>query len=92
MKLFNLTHHKKTLVNVKEYSLRYKDSDEPVFEDVSFVIEGGERVSLSEKNGSGKTTIIRKILQKCNGDAKISEIFEDGICEVVSGLVVYLSV
>ena len=56
------------------------------------MIEGGERVSLSEKNGSGKTTIIRKILQKCNGDAKISEIFEDGICEVVSGLVVYLSV
>ena len=88
MKLFNLTHHKKTLVNVKEYSLGYKDSDEPVFEDVSFVIEGGERVSLSGKNGSGKTTIIRKILQKCNGDAKISEIFEDGICEVVSGLVI----
>jgi lincosamide and streptogramin A transport system ATP-binding/permease protein len=88
LKLFNLTHHKKTLVNVKEYSLRYKDSDEPVFEDVSFVIEGGERVSLSGKNGSGKTTIIRKILQKCNGDAKISEIVEDGICEVVSGLVI----
>ena len=68
--------------------MRYKDSDEPVFEGVSFVIEGGERVSLSGKNGSGKTTIIRKILQKCNGDAKTSEIVEDGICEVVNGLVI----
>ena len=88
LKLFQLSHHKNVLVNVKEYSLNYKDSDKPVFEGMSFTIESGERVSLSGKNGSGKTTIIRKILQKCNADIAGVDIVEEGLCEVAGGLIV----
>ncbi len=88
LKLFQLTHHKKLLVNVKEYSLQYKDSNKPVFEGISFEVENGDRVVLSGKNGSGKTTIIKRILQKCNVDIANNDIVEVGLCEVASGLVV----
>lgn len=88
LKLIQLTHHKKLLVNVKEYSLKYKDSDKLVFEGISFRIGNGDRVVLSGKNGSGKTTIIRKILQKCNPDITPVDIVEEGLCEVASGLIV----
>jgi lincosamide and streptogramin A transport system ATP-binding/permease protein len=88
LKLVQLTHHKKTLVNVKDYSLRYKDSKEPVFEGMTFAIERGDRVTLSGKNGSGKTTIIRNILGKCNVTDSLLNVEEDGICEVASGLIV----
>lgn len=88
LKLFGLTHHKKVLVNVKDYSLRYEDAENPVFEGVSFSIEKGDRVVLSGKNGCGKTTIIKKILQKCNAGTVYINVAETGICEVASGLIV----
>ena len=73
---------------MKEYSLKYKDSDKLVFEGISFRIGNGDRVVLSGKNGSGKTTIIRKILQKCNPDITPVDIVEEGLCEVASDLIV----
>ena len=81
LKLFQLVHYKNSLVNVKEYSLQYKDSDKPVFQGLSFDIKKGDRVVLSGKNGSGKTTIIRKILEKCNSNIGVC-IIEEGLCEV----------
>ena len=87
LKLFQLVHYKNSLVNVKEYSLQYKDSDKPVFQGLSFDIKKGDRVVLSGKNGSGKTTIIRKILEKCNSNIGVC-IIEEGLCEVASGLVI----
>lgn len=88
LKLFQLSHHKNVLVNVKEYSLKYKNTDKPVFEGMSFTIESGDRVSLSGKNGSGKTTIISKILQKYNAGITRVDIVEEGLCEVTSGLII----
>lgn len=88
LKLFPLSHHKKRLINIKEYSLQYKNSNKPVFEGLSFEIESGDRVVVSGKNGSGKTTLIRKILQKCNSNTGYADIEEVGLCEVASGLIV----
>lgn len=87
LKLFRLTHYKTTLVHVNKYRLRYQDSDQPVFEGVSFDIKQGDRVVLSGKNGSGKTTIIKKILQKSSVDTGVT-IMEEGLCEVAGGLVI----
>lgn len=87
LKLFRLTHYKNTLVYVNKYRLRYQDSDKPVFEGVSFDIKQGDRVVLSGKNGSGKTTIIKKILQKSSVDTGVT-IMEEGLCEVAGGLVI----
>lgn len=64
LKLIQLSHYKNTLVNVKEYGLRYADGTVPVFEGLTFGVEKGDRVALSGKNGCGKTSLIKMILQK----------------------------
>ena len=88
LKLVKLEHHKKVLVNVREYGLQYRNSDKSVFEELNFSIESGDRVALSGKNGCGKTTLIKRILQKCNVDIVSIDVVEKGVCEVASGLVV----
>ena len=88
LKLVQLTHHKEILVNVKDYSLQYEGANKPVFEGLSFAIGKGERVVLSGKNGSGKTTLIHQIMQKCNPHRAHVGIYEEGLCEVASGLII----
>ena len=88
LKIVQLSHHKKTLIHVKEYCLRYVNSNSSVFENLTFEIEKGDRVALSGKNGSGKTTLIRKIMQKCIENINCNDIEEKGICEVASGVIV----
>ena len=62
LSLSPLTHVKKRLVEAQELSLRYADSDEPVFTGLSFEIRGGERVFLQGRNGCGKSSLIKAIL------------------------------
>ena len=88
LKLFHLTHHKNILVHVKEYGLKYRDSHKQVLKGLSFEIANGDRVVLSGKNGSGKTTMIKRILQKSNIQITSMDIVEEGFCDVASGLVV----
>lgn len=88
LKLIQLSHHKNRLVNIRDYSLRYADAAEPVWKGLTFEINKGERIALSGKNGCGKTTLIKMILQK-SGFIDNSMLFsEEGICETVSGLVI----
>lgn len=88
LKLVPLVHHKKTIVNVKDYSLRYIDAENPVFTDLSFTIGKGERVALCGKNGCGKSTLLKLIMQKNGSDEIHLTISEEGICEIASGLVI----
>ncbi len=88
LKLFQLSHHKSTLVDVKDYSLRYADADAPVFEGLTFAIHKGERIALHGKNGCGKSTLIKMILQKSYMDDNGMAISEEGVCEIASGLVI----
>ena len=52
--------HTRQLVEVRDLSLGY---DEPLFAGVGFELREGERVELRGRNGTGKTTLIRKLLQ-----------------------------
>ena len=88
LKLTQLSHYKNTLVNIKDYSLRYENADYPAFSGLTFSINKGERVVLSGKNGCGKSTLIKMILQKNNSNDICMAVLEDGMCETASGLVI----
>lgn len=88
LKLTPLIHHKKTLVNIKEYSVQYQGASHPVFTDLTFHIDSGERIALHGKNGCGKSTLLKMILEKSmHTDTGIS-VTESGICETVGGLII----
>lgn len=92
LKLIQLTHHKKVLINIKDYTLKYQNSDNSVFTNLSFEVCQGERVALHGKNGCGKSTLIKMILQK-SGKSSIcrgidTPILEEGLCETASGLTI----
>lgn len=86
LKLNPMVHHKKTLINVREYGVKYVTSQHWVFENLNFSLEQGERIALSGGNGSGKTTLIKLLLKKSGMDIYEDCVIEKGICEVASGL------
>lgn len=88
LKLMPLVHHKERLVNVKDYSLQYRGADGPVFTDLTFTVERGERIAVCGENGCGKSTLIKMILQKANVADTCLPVVESGVCETASGLVI----
>ncbi|MCM1496712.1 MAG: ABC-F type ribosomal protection protein [Bacteroides sp.] len=88
LKLMPLVHHKNVLVNIKDYSLKYSGAGSPVFTDLTFAIQKGERIALHGKNGCGKSTLLKRILEKIDMGDVGNSFSEKGICEIASGLVV----
>lgn len=88
LKLVTLSPHKSTLINVRDYGLKYEDSKQPLFSGIRFTVEKGERVALSGKNGCGKSTLIKKILEKSGVKGSRLPVLEEGTCEVLSNIVV----
>lgn len=92
LKLTRLTHHKKTLVNIRDYTLQYQSSDTPLFEGLTCQVCQGERIALHGKNGCGKSTLIQAILQRAGQAPTHPSLTEEGVCETASGLVIsYIS-
>ena len=88
LKLEKLVHHKKQLITIKDYSVGYADADEPVIADLSFNVFAGDRIALPGENGCGKSTLLKSILKKLGNDVFVSDITENGLCEIASGLVI----
>ncbi|MBP3325019.1 MAG: ABC-F type ribosomal protection protein [Coprococcus sp.] len=88
LKLIQLVHHKNMLINIKDYSLQYTGTDNPVFTDFTVTINQGERIALQGDNGCGKSTLIKMILQKIGFRDTNTTFLEEGICEIAAGLVV----
>lgn len=59
LKISQLAFHKNQLAELDHVSIYY--GEKMVFTDISFTIEQGERIALSGKNGSGKSSIIKLI-------------------------------
>jgi lincosamide and streptogramin A transport system ATP-binding/permease protein len=57
LKITQLSYHKNQLATFEHVSIHY--GEKVVCQDVSFTIEQGERIALSGKNGSGKSSIIK---------------------------------
>ena len=71
-----LTHYKNIFIELKNVSLYY--NEKIVCKNVNFVINQGERIALTGKNGSGKTSILKLILNET--------ISHTGIISIASGL------
>lgn len=88
LKLTPLSHHKETLVNIRDYSLAYQAADVPLFTGLTFQLQRGDRIALHGKNGCGKSTLLKMLLQKAGVRTAPLPVMENGICETASGLVI----
>lgn len=73
LKISQLAFHKNQLVELENVSIYY--GEKMVCPDISFTIEQGDRIALSGKNGSGKSSIIKLI---CGEDIKHTGTFRKG--------------
>ena len=64
LKIMPLRHHKQRLVMCRDFSLKYKKSADYVIKNLTFEIAQGERVFISGENGSGKSSLIKAILER----------------------------
>lgn len=92
LKIMPLVHHKEILVRCKGYSVQYLGAENPIFTDLTFVIQRGDRIALHGRNGCGKSTLIHRILNKAGVENVEGFVTESGVCETASGLVIsYIS-
>ena len=68
LKLIPLIHHKKCLVECKNFSLGYRSAEETkkVSEDITFQLMQGDILFLNGENGCGKSTLIKAIINDIN--------------------------
>lgn len=59
--------HNKRLLTVEQLALSYQG--EPLFQPVSFTLSQGDRLALTGANGSGKSSIIRLLLNQFEGES-----------------------
>jgi len=89
LKVMPLTYHKKRLISGREIALRYKNAEKNVFENLSFEIESGDIAAIDGENGSGKSSLIRAILDRNRGRAPEDLRYElEGVLEVPENLVI----
>ena len=60
LKLRPLKHHASRLLTVENVSVSYSGS--PVFNNISFTLQNGERMALTGGNGSGKSSLLKLII------------------------------
>ncbi|RKP58205.1 Lsa family ABC-F type ribosomal protection protein [Cohnella endophytica] len=73
LKISQLAFHKNQLVELENVSIYY--GEKKACADISFTIEQGDRIALSGKNGSGKSSIIKLI---CGEDMNYTGTFRKG--------------
>lgn len=92
LKITPLQHHKDVLLNFLQYGLKYNDSRNFVFKDLSFELRQGERVFLNGKNGCGKSSLIKSILMHIaeadNQGLPKMNITESGVIQAAANLTV----
>jgi lincosamide and streptogramin A transport system ATP-binding/permease protein len=73
LKMFQLGYHKKRLVELDKVSIFY--GDRLACRDVSLTIDQGDRIALTGRNGSGKSSVIRLI---CGENIRYTGTFRKG--------------
>jgi lincosamide and streptogramin A transport system ATP-binding/permease protein len=89
LKLKPLKYHKERLILGRDYSLKYRDADAKVFDGLTFEINCGDRVLIDGENGSGKSSLIKAILDMNCKAAKETLHYEwEGTLEVPDNLII----
>lgn len=88
LRLNPMKHYKNTLLSFREYGLQYKDSQK-LFDNLTFEVCNGERVVLNGKNGCGKSSLIKAVLD-ANDVIKPEPglLIQSGIYTQASGLII----
>ncbi len=88
LKLMPLMHHKKCLVDCRDFSMGY-EPDKMVVKNITFQLMQGDILFLSGGNGCGKSSMIKAILREASAvKGDITEINTNGRLETASGLVI----
>ena len=85
LKLMPLRHHKKCLVECRDFSLRYAGSSENTLSNLSFQLMQGDILFLSGENGCGKSTLIKAILSAAEQENKTENQKEKETNMITSG-------
>ena len=64
LKLMPMRFHKDRLIFARDLCAGYPEQERPVLKDFQFELAQGERIFLHGKNGCGKSTLIKAILQQ----------------------------
>lgn len=89
LKIMPMKHHKDILVRTEKYGLSY--GEHIVLKDFDFELHQGERVLLRGANGCGKSSFIKAILRRNQGNmagSVIERCTESGALQTASGLVI----
>ena len=85
LKLMPLTHHKKCLVDVRDFSLGY--GDKCLMKDITFQLMQGDILFLNGDNGCGKSSLIKAIMKEAGtGNEAGASMVTSGKLETASGL------
>lgn len=88
LKIMPVSHHKETIVNIRDYNVQYTDAKEAILKNLTFTISQGQRIALHGENGCGKSTLIKMILQKAGVIDIHMPVIEKGVCETAAGLII----
>ena len=77
-------------IKMQSVSFKFPDSNDYLFEDVTFDIDSGEAIALVGKSGSGKTTIV-DLLLNIYLPSKGTVVLKDGLIEIKPGNVTNIS-
>ena len=90
LKIEPLRFHKEVLVSASDLALKYDGAEKELLGGLKFQVKRGERVVLSGKNGCGKSSILKAILQKENYSKQEagSDLQISGDLEVASGMTI----
>lgn len=64
LKIMPLTHEKKILVSAENYGFQYPGAKAPLFQNLNFTVQTGDRIILQGANGCGKSTLIQTLLHR----------------------------